>query len=76
VLRARGSASTGRRVRLSYPVSHIVLDRCCSGDTAYLLLQINIICLLLALIGSAAIIKHPAWLGGVPASAAQTIAER
>jgi hypothetical protein len=53
-----------------------VLDQCCGGDTACLLLQINIICLLLALIGSAAIIKHSAWLGGVPLSAAQTIAER
>jgi hypothetical protein len=57
-------------------LSRVVLDQCCSGDTAYLLLQINVICLLLALIGSAAIIKHPAWFGGVPASASQTIAQR
>jgi phosphate/sulfate permease len=53
-----------------------MLDQCCGGDIAYLLLQINVICLLLALIGSAAIINHPAWFGGAPASAAQTIAER
>jgi hypothetical protein len=30
----------------------------------YLSLQANIICLLLALIGSTAIIKHPDWFGG------------
>ncbi|MFZ0528644.1 MAG: hypothetical protein WBF07_16345 [Xanthobacteraceae bacterium] len=53
-----------------------MLDQCCGGDLSYLLLQINVICLLLALIGSAAILKHPAWFGGMPASAAQTIAER
>jgi hypothetical protein len=53
-----------------------VVSQCCSGDTAYLLLQINVICLSLALIGSAAIIKHPAWFGGLPAPAAQTIALR
>jgi hypothetical protein len=53
-----------------------VLNQCCSGDTAYLLLQINIICLLLALIGSTAIVKHPAWFGGVPATAEQVIADR
>jgi hypothetical protein len=29
----------------------------------YLALQVNIICLLLALIGSTAIIEHPAWFG-------------
>jgi hypothetical protein len=29
-------------------------------------LQINIICLLLALIGSMTIVEHPAWFGGVP----------
>jgi len=63
-------------MRLSGRVSRVVLDQCCSGDTAYVLLQINVICLLLALIGSAAIIKHPAWFGGVPGTAAQTIAQR
>jgi len=30
----------------------------------YLSLQANIICLLLALISSTAIIKHPRWFGG------------
>jgi hypothetical protein len=53
-----------------------VIEQCCSGDPGYLLLQINVICLLLALIGSAAIVKDPAWFGGVPATAAQTIAQR
>jgi hypothetical protein len=33
-------------------------------QTDYLSLQANIICLLLALIGSTAIIKHPDWFGG------------
>jgi hypothetical protein len=51
-------------------------DQCCSDDPARLLLQINIICVLLALIGSAAIMKHPAWFGGVPANVAQTVAQR
>jgi len=52
-----------------------MIDQCCSGEVAYLLLQINIICLLLALIGSAAIMKHPAWFGGMPAIA-HTVAQR
>ncbi len=49
-----------------------MVDQCCWGDTGYLLLRINVICLLLALIGSAAVVKHPAWFGGVPAIAAQS----
>ena len=53
-----------------------MVDQCCSGDAAYLMLQINIICLLLALVGSAAIMKHPAWFGEVPATVAQTCARR
>jgi hypothetical protein len=32
----------------------------------YLSLQVNIICLLLALVSTTAIIRHPAWFGGVP----------
>jgi hypothetical protein len=40
--------------------------QCCSGDLGHLLLQVNVICLLLALIGSTAIVKHPAWFGGTP----------
>jgi hypothetical protein len=35
-------------------------------NTSYLSLQANIICLLLALIGSMAIVEHPAWFGGIP----------
>jgi hypothetical protein len=53
-----------------------VLDQCCGGDLNYLLLQINVICLLLALIGSAAIIKHPAWFGGAKVPVSQSIVQR
>jgi hypothetical protein len=50
-------------------------DQCCAGDLGYLLLQINVICLLLAVIGTTAIVKHPAWFGGTPAIT-QTLAEK
>jgi hypothetical protein len=40
-------------------------------DNGFLSLQANIICLLLALIGSAAIVKHPDWFGGPIAESAQ-----
>jgi hypothetical protein len=53
----------------------VVLDQCCNGELGYLLLQINVICLLLALMGTTAIVKHPAWFGGVPA-AAQSVDDR
>jgi hypothetical protein len=53
-----------------------VLDQCCSGDPGYLLLRINVICLLLALIGSAAIVKHPDWFGGRSSTVTQSVAER
>jgi hypothetical protein len=36
----------------------------------YLSLQANIICILLALIGSTAVIKHPDWFGGTPETVA------
>jgi hypothetical protein len=40
----------------------------CHGDLGHLpLLQINVICLLLALIGTTAIMKHPGWFDDVPA---------
>jgi hypothetical protein len=52
-----------------------MLDQCCSGDLRYLLLQINVICLLLALIGTTAIVKHPAWFGDTSAIA-QSLVER
>jgi hypothetical protein len=35
-------------------------------NNSYLSLQANIICLLLALIGSMAVVEHPAWFGDVP----------
>jgi hypothetical protein len=53
-----------------------MVEQCCSADTAYLLLQLTIICVLLALIGSAAIVKHPAWFGGTNPAATQTVAQR
>ena len=43
-----------------------MFDPCCHGDLGYLLLQINVICLLLALIGTTAIMKHPGWFDDVP----------
>ncbi len=73
-MRARGeSRRTCRRVRLF--VSRVVLDQCCNSDLGYLLLQINVICLLPALIGATAIAKHSAWFGGT-AVASQSLAER
>jgi hypothetical protein len=75
VLYAGSRASTGY-LRLSGRLRRAVTDPCCTGDLSYLLLQINVICLLLALIGSTAIVKHPAWFGGTPTSAALMIAER
>jgi hypothetical protein len=53
-----------------------MIEQCCSGDLTYLMLQINVICLLLALIGSAAIVKHHDWFGSAPPTVTQTIAER
>lgn len=44
------------------------MPECPPNDTGYLSLQINIICLLLALLGTLAITQHPAWFGGVPAA--------
>jgi hypothetical protein len=52
-----------------------MIEQCCSGDTAYFLLQINVICLLLALIGAAAIVKHPVWFGAMPALVTQTVTQ-
>jgi hypothetical protein len=46
-----------------------MLDQCCSGRPTHLLMQVNIICLLLATIGTAAIMKQPAWFGEVPIAA-------
>ncbi len=43
-----------------------MLDQCCNGDLPHLLLQINVICLLLFLIATAAIVKHPDWFGEAP----------
>ena len=41
--------------------------QCCDGDLTYLLLQISVICLLMAFIGSTVIVEHPDWFGGLPA---------
>jgi hypothetical protein len=50
-----------------------VFDPCCHGDLGHLLLQINVICLLLALIGTTAIMKHPAWFDDVPAGLTRSV---
>jgi hypothetical protein len=52
-----------------------VVEQCCNPDPGHLLFQINVICLLLFLIGTAAIVKHPVWFGGVPV-ASQSMTER
>jgi hypothetical protein len=65
MLRPGGCASAGL-LRLPGCLRRVVVDQCCTGDLAYLLLQINIICLLLALIGSTAIVKYPTWFGETP----------
>jgi hypothetical protein len=52
-----------------------MLEQCCNGHRGYLLLQINVICLLLAVIGTTAIVKHPEWFGAAPV-AAQFLTER
>ena len=61
--------------RLRVFVSAPMIDQCCSGDLGYLLLQVNVTCLLLALIGTTALVKHPAWFGTVPV-VAQSLTER
>jgi hypothetical protein len=59
----------------------LATDRSCngsqgsSGDLGYLLLQINVICVLLFLIGTTAIVKHPGWFGSTPITV-QSLAER
>ncbi len=53
-----------------------MVDQCCSGDLGYLLLQINVICLLLALIGTAVIVRHHDWFGGGVPVIAQSLTER
>jgi hypothetical protein len=54
-------------------VSRAVLDPCCCAGLGTLLVQINVICLLLAVIGIAAIVRHHAWLDGVTAVLQTTI---
>jgi hypothetical protein len=49
--------------------------QCCNDDLTYLLLQISIICVLLFLIGTTAVVMHPDWFGGVTVPA-QSFAER
>ena len=56
----------GRRFGFGRAENRVMIEQCCSGDLTYLLLQINVICLLLALIGTTAIVKHPAWFASAP----------
>ena len=46
-----------------------MIEQCCNAPQRYLLLQINIICLLLFMVGTMAIVKHPAWFSGMPIAA-------
>jgi len=50
-------------------------DSCCDDDLNYILLQISVICLLLALIGSTVIIRHPTWFGAEPTAVTQSVIE-
>jgi hypothetical protein len=52
-----------------------MIEQCCNADLSYLLLQINSICLLLFLVGTTAVVKHPTWFGGMPVTA-QPVAAR
>lgn len=52
-----------------------MIEQCCNADPGYLLMQINIICLLLFLVGTTAVVKHPGWFGAT-AVAAQSVAGR
>ncbi len=76
---AEDRAACCRDLRLF--VRRVMIDQCCnsyqccSGDLGYLLLQINVICLLLFLIGTTAIVKHLDWFGDVPVTV-QSLAAR
>jgi hypothetical protein len=54
-------------MRLFGRLRGVMVDQCCGDDVGSLLFQINVICLLLAAIGAMAIMKYPAWFGGVTA---------
>jgi hypothetical protein len=75
MLYAHAQDRGGGRFGFNRVESRAMIEQCCSGDLSYLLLQINVICLLLALIGTAAILKHPTWFGDA-AVTAQALAER
>ena len=49
-----------------------MIEQCCRGDLTYLMLQINVICLLLAVIGTAVIVKHPDWFASAAPKVMQT----
>ena len=50
-------------------------EPCCRPWPSFPLLQVNVICLLLFLIGTTVVVRHPAWFGGAPI-AARSLAER
>ena len=45
----------------------VAMSRWPTNETGYLSLQINIVCLLSALLGVTIITQHPNWFGSVPA---------
>jgi hypothetical protein len=51
-------------------------DRCCPDDLNYILLQINVICLLLALLGSTVVVKYQSSFGAEPPLAAESLIEK
>ncbi len=48
---------------------------CCGGDLGFLLLQINVICVLLFLIGTTALLRHLDWFDAA-SNVAQVVAGR
>jgi hypothetical protein len=42
------------------------MPNCHTSETVYLSLQVNITCLLLALVGVMMIVEHPTWLVAIP----------
>jgi hypothetical protein len=66
------------KLKASAPKVPLAADERCNGHqhrSSYLLLQINVICVLLFLIGTTLIVKHPDWFGGMPITV-QLLAER
>ena len=75
MLRAEHRGTCPRVWLFGYVRPAPVFDPCCHDDLRRMLMQFSIICLLLASMGTTAIIKHPAWFGGIPVGT-QSLTER